>query len=372
MDVLCVGMYRSCSTWQYNVVSHLVRLHRGGCRLGFVSGEQYAGLPPDGAAGGWRVLKSHDGHPAFTAALAGGRARAVYAYRDLRDVAYSLVHKFGRTFEDVIEDKKFLHVCLANDAFWTAQPGTVCQRYEEITDHPAGAVAELAAHLEVPLGEGEAEELAAAYSLRSNLWRTVELANRLREQGLDLGDPRNALLHDRQTLLHWNHIREGRTGAWKDRVTPRQLACLVAACGDWLIERGYEHTPDWWRQLLEDLPRTAGEVRQELLAAQDELIRSLLRLRDAHEDHARTQEERTRAREELGRAREEMDRTREELARARRQTATVQAALTRLEQLGPVALGLARCFHNLSLRHPRLASTVKWLILRVSPRGLPG
>jgi hypothetical protein len=365
MDVLCVGMYRSCSTWQYNVVSHLVKKHRGGCRLGFVPGEEYARLPPGGAAGGWRVLKAHDGHPAFAAALAGGRARAVYAYRDLRDVAYSLVHKFGSTFEDVIEDKQFLHVCLANDAFWTAQPGTVCQRYEELTDDPAGGVAELAAHLEIPLGEGEAGELTAAYSLRSNLWRTVDLANRLREQGLDLGDPRNALLHDRQTLLHWNHIREGRTGTWKGRVTPGQLACLVAACGDWLIERGYEHTPDWWRQLLEDLPRTADQVRQERIAAQGELIRSRLRLRDAHLGLARTQEE-------LDRAREELDRAREELDRAHRQTAAVQAALTRLEQLGPVALGLARRFHNLSLRHPRLASTVKRFILRVTPRRLPG
>ena len=30
MDVLCVGMYRACSTWQYEVTAHLTERHRRG------------------------------------------------------------------------------------------------------------------------------------------------------------------------------------------------------------------------------------------------------------------------------------------------------------------------------------------------------
>src|SRR5438067_7889431 len=33
MYVFCVGMYRSCSTWQYNIVCRLVERHRLGHRL---------------------------------------------------------------------------------------------------------------------------------------------------------------------------------------------------------------------------------------------------------------------------------------------------------------------------------------------------
>src|SRR5262245_31853587 len=159
MDVLCVGMYRAGSTWQYDVAARLVE-RRGGRRLGFVVGEVYT--PP--AAGPWRVLKSHDAHPAFAAALRAGRAAALYCYRDLRDVAFSLVHKLGGTFEDVIGRQKWLERCLVNDAFWRRQPGTLCQQYEKLVSEPAAAVAALAGHLDIILDEGEAEGLAAEYS----------------------------------------------------------------------------------------------------------------------------------------------------------------------------------------------------------------
>ena len=60
MDVLCVGMYRSGSTWQYDVVSRLLERHRGGRRLGFVTGAEYASLRGQGA-GGWRYDSSRVG-----------------------------------------------------------------------------------------------------------------------------------------------------------------------------------------------------------------------------------------------------------------------------------------------------------------------
>jgi hypothetical protein len=240
MDVFCVGMYRSGSTWQYDVVCHLLERHRDGRRLGFVTGAEFAELS-EGKADCWRVLKAHDAHPAFAA----GRALAVYSFRDLRDVAYSLLHKFGGSFAEVIGRQRRLHLCMDNDAFWTARPRTLCQRYEEIMARPAEAVVALAAHLGVELAEGEAEAVAAEYSLKANLWRTVVLANRLRGEGVDLDDPANALRWDGQTLLHWNHIRAGRVGGWRDEATPRELAVLARLCGAWLIARGYEPDLSW-------------------------------------------------------------------------------------------------------------------------------
>src|SRR6185312_2948705 len=101
MDVFCVGMYRACSTWQYEVIAHLLERHRGGRRLGYVMGEEYvAPDAPGQAARPWRVLKSHEEHRRFAEALAEGRARAIYAHRDIRDVVFSLMHKRGVRFEE--------------------------------------------------------------------------------------------------------------------------------------------------------------------------------------------------------------------------------------------------------------------------------
>src|SRR5437764_423757 len=148
MHVFCVGMYRSGSTWQYDVVSHLLEKHRGGRRLGFVA--------------------------------------------------------------------------------------------------------------------GEADAVAGEYSLDANLWRTIDLANRLREQGVDLEDPANAQRWDGETLLHWNHIRAGRVGGWRAEATPRELAVLAGICGPWLVARGYEPNLAWALPAVEHFCAELGATQRAL------------------------------------------------------------------------------------------------------------
>src|SRR5689334_9157187 len=116
-------MYRSCSTWQYEVAAHLVEQHRSGLRLGYLTGEQYEARKREQPGDdGWRVIKSHEGNPRFAQELAAGNARALYAYRDLREVVYSMLHKRGVSFEEFLS-RGMIHQILANDRHWTAQPG---------------------------------------------------------------------------------------------------------------------------------------------------------------------------------------------------------------------------------------------------------
>ena len=82
LDVLCGGMYRACSTWQYEVAAHLIEQHLGGERLGYLTGDQYAARLRSDAANAptasgqntrWRVVKSHEGDRSFARALANER-----------------------------------------------------------------------------------------------------------------------------------------------------------------------------------------------------------------------------------------------------------------------------------------------------------
>src|SRR5689334_6566578 len=103
MYVLCAGMYRACSTWQYEVIAHLLERHRDGRRLGYMTGEEFAALEKRDPRGeGWLVLKSHEGHRRFARAIAEGRAVTIYAHRDLRDVVFSMLHKRGVSFEQFV------------------------------------------------------------------------------------------------------------------------------------------------------------------------------------------------------------------------------------------------------------------------------
>jgi len=243
MDILCSGMYRSCSTWQYNVASELVERH-GGIRLGFVDGRDYQPFPEDRD---WqlRVLKTHDRHDIFATALRTDRALALYSVRDLRDVAFSIMHKFHISFDEVIALGGLLETCLLNDFFWTSLPNVLVQRYELITEDPISAVRAIAQFIGKDIETAAAGSLATEYSLDRNRVRTDSLAQQLRNAGVDLEDPKNQLRYDPKTLLHWNHLRSGSNGAWREHATPEQKAALAQVCGEWLIQRGYEASLSW-------------------------------------------------------------------------------------------------------------------------------
>jgi Sulfotransferase domain len=246
IDVICAGMYRACSTWQYEVVAHLLERHCGGRRLGYLTGAQYAGLtradtartsrrgePPDE----WRIVKSHEGDRSFARAIAARRAIAVYSHRDVRDVTFSLMHKRGRTFEQVVRDG-MIHQILANDQFWTAQPGVLVQRYDDLIADPVAAVSELAHHLGVAIEPGEVGEIARLYSAEANRARTAALRRRLASAGVDLSSAHNVQICDPTTLLHWNHMRPGKAASWRTATTS-QRATLERLCGPWLRLHGY-------------------------------------------------------------------------------------------------------------------------------------
>jgi hypothetical protein len=238
-------MYRACSTWQYEVVAHLVEHHRGGRRVGYLTPEEYAGprerdaaSPTDTGKEGWRVLKSHDGHDCFARAIAQGQAVAIYAYRDVRDVVFSLMHKRRLTFDQLLR-QGMIHQVLSNDRFWTRQPNLLIQRYDDILADPVAAVRDLAQHVGIKPAPGEAERIAEEYSLAANKARTDALKRQLEQRGVDLNATMNSLICDPATLLHWNHVRDGKSGSWFAEATPRQRYILHRLCGSWLRAHGY-------------------------------------------------------------------------------------------------------------------------------------
>jgi hypothetical protein len=267
-----------------------------GERLGFLTPPEFARAAAEPPAGRWRVFKTHDGHPAFAEVLATGQTRCLYAYRDLRDVAFSLAHKWSVPLRTAVVDRVGVRNCMANHAFWTAQPHVFVQRYEVWVRDPAADVTRIACHLGVDLPPGEAEDVARRFSVEENRRRTEALAARLRAEGADLADPRNTLLADPSTLLHWNHIRAGEVGGWRAQATPEDLSLLARECGGWLAENGYEDHPAW-------AALAAGARREEELAglleraesrlaaerqAKAELHTTVARLRGCVEEMTRT------------------------------------------------------------------------------------
>lgn len=250
--LVCAGMYRSCSTWQYAVASQLVVDRLGGIRLGFMEGTQFGPMRDGGNDEHSRpgVLKTHDASPSFDAAA----WRVLYAYRDLRDVAFSYMAKFRVTFEEMAS-RGVLTKILENDAFWRAQPGVLCQRYEEIVSDPARGVAEIAGHLGLELSEKDCQALAREYSWEANLCRAMAVKRKAEREGVELGGPAGSSPHDPVTLLHWDHLRVGRGRNWRQLASRRECELLAQLCGHWLVANNYEADDSWvlfGRETMED------------------------------------------------------------------------------------------------------------------------
>lgn len=281
MDIVCAGMYRSCSTWQYTVIAHLLEAHQGAERLGYLTGDDYAALPPSAS---WRVLKSHEGHRSFTRAIASRQASAVYAYRDVRDVVYSLAHKRSVSVATLLSTG-MLHQILANDHYWTTRPGVLVQRYEEIMARPVESVEELARHMGLRIDREHAAAIAATYSLSENRKRAEALRQRLATEGRDLDSRDNAQCYDPHTLLHWNHMRDGRVGSWREVATPGELRVLGALLAPWLFDKGYESSREWANQshpaLADSLRWTSRRLRGSLVCGSRRLSARFPRLAGA-------------------------------------------------------------------------------------------
>lgn len=271
IDVICCGMYRACSTWQYEVVAHLVERYAEGTRLGYVTAAEYRDIKREAAQCGQeqqrrgpRVLKSHEGDRVFARSLAAGRALGVYAYRDVRDVVYSLAHKRKLTFEQLLR-QGMIHQVLANDRFWTRCPSVLVQRYDDLLRSPAEGVLALARHIGVTLDAAEAEQIALEYSQEANRARTAALRHRLHQAGVDLDSAQNAQICDASTLLHWNHMREANS-SWRAEATVEHQAIVNWLCGRWLIDHGYEPKARgrWWSSRHRATPRVSMRGRVDL------------------------------------------------------------------------------------------------------------
>lgn len=240
MDLFCCGMYRSCSTWQYEVAQAILRSagQPGVEPCGYKTGPEYAEFGRATRSRSLiRLFKGHEGHPAYTRAMFKGRALGLYAHRDVRDVVFSLMFKRRQTFEEILKTG-MMHQILVNDRFWRLHPHVMVQRYDEIMARPQQAVAEIADFLGIGLPADQAMGIAEAYSREANLQRTASLKQELAGQGVDLDGAENAQVYDQATLLHWNHIRP-ESRPWRELATPRQRHVMQAMLGRWLAENDY-------------------------------------------------------------------------------------------------------------------------------------
>jgi hypothetical protein len=238
MWVICAGMLRAGSTWQYLIASEIIEQYLGGARAAFARPELIAVARTEDKQT-WRSVKIHDKDLFWSHLLTHERALGLYVFRDIRDVTFSLMHKRGISFESLMA-RGTLFKIMDNDAFWRRQPGVLTQQYERMCSDAAASIGEISSHLGVLLPPSVVTQLATSYSLTGNIERCNVFKAQLATRGLDLSDRRFLEVRDSETQLHWNHIRNGAIGGWREEGTAEQKRRLNLLCRKWLADNNYD------------------------------------------------------------------------------------------------------------------------------------
>lgn len=228
--IICVGLYRSASTWAFNVIAEIARRHGPVQAI-------YADDPADIAAqlsdaATCVVVKTHVPTPALRLLAEFGSLHMVLTVRDPLDCVASLMDQFGESFEVASLD------IAASAAAISALPAAcrpLVLRYEDPVARGAETVRSIADRIGVSLARDEAEAIADRFSadaVRSHV-------DRLTAEGLfDARPPR--LQFESGTQWHPGHVGPGHPGRHAGILTPAQVAVVRSMTRRLRRDLGYE------------------------------------------------------------------------------------------------------------------------------------
>ncbi|MGA7340238.1 MAG: sulfotransferase domain-containing protein [Terracidiphilus sp.] len=230
--VLCNGMIRSASTWSYNVVLKIMRAAAGESVYGDYNENIAQFLESSPPAAPYLVLKCHMLDAVGRGLIERGEARVVYTCRDLADAAVSFMRMFQFDFEHTLSA---LGGALELYRLHRDSGHALILGYREITSRPLESVAKIAGHLGVTAPANALERITEETSLERARARVEQLKTGVDADKLVRFD---RFVHDRETLLNLDHIRDGRRGYGRASLTEQQLDRIVA------LARQYEYDLD--------------------------------------------------------------------------------------------------------------------------------
>lgn len=234
MWIFCCGNQRSGSTLQYQITSEIIESLGIGRRRGQINNESFGDLMmTENKNNEYLVVKTHDFIIQGAELIKKGEAKAIYAYRDLRDVMISLMSTLGRSFYSLLRDG-YADFFLKVDYEWSRVPGMHISKYEEIIKDRKREVLRIADYLGLKITDSVAREIADKYSIEEQKKRIegIDYKTIYREAGRN-----NA--PDPYSMLKLDHIHSPVPGQWRMRLSKMQLGMVESIAHKWLIKKGY-------------------------------------------------------------------------------------------------------------------------------------
>ena len=229
--VVCVGVYRSGSTWAYNMVRSIIQSALPSARIGGRFAENIEELAPY-SADHWDlvVLKAHPQH-SLLSLIEFLRPPVILSVRDPRDCVASWMQMLGEEFSAF--QPRLMRSCFAALRL-VRHDYTHTLRYEDGATASVQTVLDIAAHLGLSIAEDRAATLIRELSPES----VKEQIKLMADSGRI--DPSERLVGDVKTLWLPGHVGDGRTGKFRESLTNDQLRSVNYWSRSYCEAFGYE------------------------------------------------------------------------------------------------------------------------------------
>ena len=239
MWIFCCGMPRSGSTVQYQLTAEIVESNGVGERVSPLPSPGSLQRRADiGEQKKFFVVKRHGYTKEAAKLISIGQAKAIYVYRDIRDVLVSGMNLRGNSFQNLIRCR-LIEQLLEDDEKWNSVDTILVSRYETMVTNLQHEALRIARYLGIDLDESSARKIADKYSIERQQQRV---------QGFDYensGEQQGELLYDPKSLLFSNHIQSGKSEQWRTALSWAEIALVEDMAYDWLNERGYAISQGW-------------------------------------------------------------------------------------------------------------------------------
>ncbi len=215
MIVVIAGMYRSGSTFSFNVARELL-LRRGSLHQS-TGPDIYEALSNSNTD--HILLRAHELDATSIRLCQVGGARVICTTRHPTDAVASLIEVFEWSEEEAVERiRQWLHL------YQEIKGVALTVNYSEIDRRPIGAVRQMGKYLVGRVGVGEILDIARRYS-KANVKVTTDRLERSSPGVQDIGFS----WYDNNTYFHRRHISSLRTRSAEQRLPQEQVRRIEAA-----------------------------------------------------------------------------------------------------------------------------------------------
>jgi hypothetical protein len=188
------------------------------------------------------LIHTHDFTPGLDALARRPGVRSFFNYRDPRDVVVSQMQLHDIPFEIAAQMTTFAYKSLTCAL---AVPGIMFLPYDHIIDHAPALIFQMAAKIDILLNFRMVNQIAESTSSGQHQ-RTM---NRLNRQTPSTGSAEIGSLNTgardirycKASLVTDRHIQSGRTGRWRDELTPDQQQHVCAIFAPIIKSLGFDH-----------------------------------------------------------------------------------------------------------------------------------